>query len=258
MPTHALGIDLAGDKASPTGIVEVVVHDGVVHVTDALVLVGERDRLLERCIAFEGDIAIDQPFGYSRHHEALIAGTKVDRHLDAEQIRFREVDRLARDQLAEAGLKRDYVLAATSCDNLWRALLILQAANVDLRQARSGVARIVETHPRLAIFSLLQGDDQRSELVRTYKSGRARDEARAVRAALIDEWLEAGWLCCESAVFVEALSRTDDVFEALVAALAALAKTLNIAERLGDPEEGVYVLPPRLAVLRRRLEEGRG
>ena len=74
----------------------------------------------------------------------------------------------------------------------------------------------------------------------------------------IDEWLEAGWLCCESAVFVEALSRTDDVFEALVAALAALAKTLNIAERLGDPEEGVYVLPPRLAVLRRRLEEGRG
>lgn len=255
MPTRTLGVDLAGDKSSPTGIVELTLAKGALEVTDATILKGHRAQLFERCATFEGDIAVDQPFGYSRHHEALLAGGNVDPTLDADHIRFRAVDRTARQQLAEAGLKRDYVLAATSCDNLWRALLLLQAAGVDLHQARRGEARIVETHPRIALFHLLEGHPERTELIRTYKSSKAKATAHDVRRSLVDEWLQAGWLRCADTVVLATLSQTDDGFEGLIAAIAAAAKSLEIATRLGDPDEGVYVLPPSLARLRKYLDQ---
>lgn len=174
MPKIYRGIDIAGDQGQ-TGFVDLVEEDDGqlwAKCVNADLTGWEGLKTLMQVDAGDHLVAaaIDQPLGFPAQTLRLLAWPEKLSELpayDATRGRFREADIEMREDLKE--LNRDYVRPPVVCDNIWRAVYLIRAADGDVRLARNGGLPWFETHPRLCVLGLLRHTGAAMSYLADYK-----------------------------------------------------------------------------------------
>jgi hypothetical protein len=252
------GIDLAGDQ-SRTGLADLVEVGGRLYARVFESGYGGDPQLNGLLRVQPGETiagcAIDQPLGMPACTLRLLspesyAGNPLPQYFSL-WSRFRRADSAMRHALKNGGgVNPDYVLPPVACDNIWRALYLLKAAEQDIVEVRLGRSVWCETHPRLCVAGLVPRG--RGELVEKYKYTKTirglkeeREETR--RWHKICKWYARG-TCLDllssrlPSLVIDRGNRDrllDDhnAFEALFCAVTAYAKARERVKRF--PEDDV-------------------
>ena len=204
-----VGIDLASQDER-TAICRITWHDGRVQADDPIV--GASDAELRELIEVSDKVGIDIPLGWpslfveaiSAHHRHR-AWPKVREH--DHRLRYRATDFVVRQETGHLPLSVSSDLIAVPT---LRAARLFSSMDFD----RSGEGKLVEVYPAAALrrWRLPPTGYKRSA------GARARHELVNQFATITKSWLDlssGGWEACQG---------SDDAFDALLAALVALAK----------------------------------
>jgi len=203
------GIDLASlDERTAT--CRINWRDGTVQADDPVL--GAGDRELRDLIELSDKVGIDVPFGWPSLFVEAISAHHSGRpwpevHEHDQRLRYRATDLVVQEQTGRWPLSVSSDLIAVPA---LRAARLLSGIDFD----RSGEGKLVEVYPAAALrrWHLPPTGYKRSA------GSRARNELVNQFATITRPWLDlssAGWEACHA---------SDDAFDALIAALVALAK----------------------------------
>lgn len=231
-----LGVDLASQpKRTATCLISW--GDTSAHVEE--LSMGATDADLHELFGRAAKIGMDAPFGWPVRFSRAIADystSSVWPSVDACQLRFRRTDRVVWERLGRPPL---------SVSSDWIAVTAMRAARLLAERVaagetidRSGGGRFVETYPAVALAMW-------GFLSKGYKG----PKKKAVRGELVGDFAErtSSWLTLTE----EDRSRcgeSDDLLDALVAALVARAAAVGRCESIPSEDRGLAAVEGWIAL----------
>ena len=222
-----LGVDLASQpKRTATCLISW--GDSSARVEE--LSMGATDADLHELFGRAGKIGIDAPFGWPVRFSSAIADystSMVWPSDDVSQLRFRRTDGVVRERLGRPPLSVSSDLIAVTA--MRAARLLAERVAVGETIDRSGGGRFVETYPAVALS--IWGFPSKG-----YKG----PKNKAVRGGLVGDFAEktSSWL----ALTEEDRSRcgeSDDLLDALIAALVARAAAIGRCESIPSGDRGL-------------------
>ena len=232
-----LGVDLASQpKRTATCLIRW--HRGSARVES--LSVGATDADLHELFGRADKIGIDAPFGWPAPFTRAVAAYSAETvwpSAEVPRLRFRRTDEFARERLGRWPLSVSTDLIAVPA--MRAARLLAEAAATGESIDRSGGGRFVEVYPAAALH--VWGFPSR---------GYKRAKGAEFRARLVSDLAEriADWFTLSEEDWAQCTA-SDDLLDALVAALVARAAALSRCEPIppGDEElakeEGWIALP---------------
>lgn len=194
--TTFLGIDIAGHTgATGVAVIERIGNDSLYyHIPDPEHRNWNGNEGLAQiaCLAKESKMtAVDQPFAWPEASMKLLFGEGgVNGATTAALYLWRKTDEAMRCCLAGLKLPKKYVLTATRCQNIWRALALAAQLGITREEVCLASKKMIETHPRFAWAVCLQNTVENwRDLIQTYKpprNDRANEGARESRERMLD------------------------------------------------------------------------